>query len=246
MKYFPAFAHHTYTSTIPNISASVAARSVLVDKARTLGTCAPIQLIPNGIELDQYAPATSTALRARLGVRGPVVGTLANYDNPAEIDILLQIARLLADSEVTVLIAGRGSALPRAQQIVRKESISNVRFVGYVPFSEAPKLVAQFDAGLCVYMRSPMDEARSPMRLLMYSASGIPVVCTGLEEVRRMDFSNTVCVAGNAASFATGIKEALKLPRKRPSQIAAYDIKRLAAQYEDLLQGNANCDIHLL
>jgi hypothetical protein len=80
-----------------------------------------------------------------------------------------------------------------------------------------------------------MDEARSPMRLLAYAAAGIPTVCTDREEVRRMEFSNVVLVQDHSAAFAEGVRFALQLPRRRPSQIDAYDIKSLASQYENVL-----------
>jgi hypothetical protein len=82
-----------------------------------------------------------------------------------------------------------------------------------------------------------MDDARSPMRLIAYAAAGLPIVCTDLVEVRRLQFPTVVLVDDSAQSLAEGIRRALLLPRIRPPQIDDYDIHRLVKRYETVLRG---------
>jgi len=98
-------------------------------------------------------------------------------------------------------------------------------------------LIRAFDVGLCPYLKIPGSEERSPMRLLMYSAGGLPTVCTDLEEVRRMDFPNVILVQDNPQELADGILRAVTRPRARPEKIKAFDAGILAAQYEKIIAG---------
>jgi glycosyltransferase involved in cell wall biosynthesis len=217
--------------------AVVAASSVLADKARALGAQGQVHHIPNGVDLRRFDGLDPEPVRRGLAGDGTLVGSLANYDQPQELDRILDAAKLLAGADVTFLIAGRGSALRHARRRVVQEDIANVRFMGFVPPDRAPALISAFDVGLCAYARSPMDDARTPMRLLMYAAAGLPTVCTDLEEVRRMSFDNVSLVADDAASLADGVLHASELPRARPSQVAAYDLPGLVARYEAVIRG---------
>jgi glycosyltransferase involved in cell wall biosynthesis len=172
-----------------------------------------------------------------LKVAGKLVGSVANYDRAPELDKVIDAAKTLADSDTVFLIAGRGTAMQPAMQRAESEGLTNLIFRGYVSPAEAPNLISALDVGLCSYTKSAMDDARSPMRLLMYAAAGLPTVCTNLEEVRRMQFPNVVLVEDDARSLAEGVKRALQLPRERPPQIKSYDLRDLVAKYEAVLRG---------
>jgi glycosyltransferase involved in cell wall biosynthesis len=215
----------------------VAASSVLADKARALGARGEVHHIPNGVDLRRFDGLDPAPVRRQLGASGKLVGSLANYDQTQELDRLLDAAKLLARADMTFLIAGRGSALRHARGRVARERITNVRFRGFVPSEQAPALISAFDIGMCAYARTPMDDARTPMRLLMYAAAGLPTVCTDLEEVRRMRFGNVVLVQDDAPSLAGGLEAAMSLPRARPPEVRAYDLPGLVARYEAVLRG---------
>lgn len=217
--------------------AVVAASSVLVEKARRAHARGPIYHIPNGVALDQIPPTKNPALRERLGVRGALVGVVGNHEHAAELDKVLEAAATLADRDVTFLIAGRGGAMAGARRRAAREGLRNVSFMGFVPPSQVADVVRGLDVGLCPYRRSPMDDARSPMRLLLYTAAGLPVVCTDLEEVRRMDLPNVVLVPDAPGALSEGILVALDRPRGRPPQIEQYDVQRLVDRYEQVLRG---------
>jgi glycosyltransferase involved in cell wall biosynthesis len=224
-------------SYLQNADAVVAASSVLVDKARAMGAQGPVYHIPNGVDLCLFQNVDGISIRRELCVSGKLVGSVANYDKQAELDKVIDVAKAFAQSDVVFLIAGRGTAMEPAQQRTKREGLANLRFRGYISPADAPTLISAFDVGLCSYTKSLMDDARSPMRLLMYAAAGLPTVCTNLEEVRRMRFPNVVLVEDDAQSLGEGIERALQLPRVRPPQIEMYDLRNLVEQYEEVLQG---------
>lgn len=225
------------SSYLQKADAVVAASSVLMDKAHALGARGPVYHIPNGVDLCLFQNVDGTNIREQLGVHGKLVGSVANYDRPAELDKVIDAAKALAQSGIMFLIAGRGTALRSAIQRADREGLTNLIFRGYISPENAPALISAFDVGLCSYTKSLMDDARSPMRLLMYAAAGLPTVCTNLEEVRRMQFPNVVLVEDDAASLMDGIRRALQLPRARPPQIELYDLRNLVEKYEAVLQG---------
>jgi glycosyltransferase involved in cell wall biosynthesis len=225
------------TNYLQRADAIVAASSVLMDQARTKGAHGPVYHIPNGVDLCLFQNVSGTAVRKELGISGKLVGSVANYDKPAELDKVIAVAKTFTGSNVVFLIAGRGTAIEPAKQRTKREGLRNMIFRGYISPQAAPTLISAFDVGLCSYTKSPMDDARSPMRLLMYAAAGLPTVCTNLEEVRRMKFSNVVLVEDDLDSLADGVKRALQLPRARPPQIEKYDLRTLVGKYEAVLYG---------
>ena len=215
--------------------AVVAASSVLAESARAENPDAKIYLIPNGVDLQSMTGNESVQVRKQLNVQNKLIGSVGNHDQPAELDKILDAAKLFTKEDVTFMIAGRGAAVPVAKKRVQREGIANVMFHGYVPYHQVFNMVSALDIGLCPYLKTPMDDARSPMRLLLYTAAGLPTVCTQLEEVRRLNFSNVLLVEDNANSLAEGINQALHMPRVRPPQIDEFDLTRLTQKYEEIL-----------
>jgi hypothetical protein len=218
--------------------AVVAASSVLADRLRGRAYTGPLATIPNGVHLDAFSPTLGQQVRARLGLSRSVIGLIGNHDRWPELEKLLEIAGRLADTSATFLVVGRGHALPRAIAIARRRGLNNIRFVGFVTPTDVGAYFSAVDVGLCPYARNPAADAASPLRLLSYSAAGCAVVCTRLEEVRRMAFPNVILADDTAEDIARGVREALGRPRERPPQIAEYDIRALASQYEHVLAGN--------
>jgi glycosyltransferase involved in cell wall biosynthesis len=217
--------------------AIVAASSVLADKARIGGAGAPVTFIPNGVELSMYKNSDGRAWREKFGAGDAFVGVLGNHDKLVELEKVLLIAKELRS--FVFVIAGRGTALPAARRRAKAIGLHNVIFTGPMSRQEGPNLLAALDVGLCPYQKTPGGDAGSPMRLLQYSAAGLPVVCTNLEEVSRMNFRNVVRVDDNVNAFIAGIRQAVIIPKGRPSQLMDYDLPLLVSRWESILRGDA-------
>jgi glycosyltransferase involved in cell wall biosynthesis len=227
----------TEDAYLKNANVVVAASSVLADKAKQCGASGPVHFIPNGVELALFESADGTARRKRMGLEGLVVGVLGNHDKPAEMEKILATAQVMSNEDVSFVVAGRGRALPMAHKRAKELGLKHIHFTGPVSWEDVPEVLAAFDVGVCPYPKTPGADAGSPMRLLQYAAAGLPTVCTDLEEVHRMAFPNIVLVADNVPALVGGIHQAIKLPRRRPAEIAAYDLPILVQHYEKVLQG---------
>ncbi|WP_129672188.1 glycosyltransferase [Candidatus Chloroploca sp. Khr17] len=217
----------------------------LGDRARQQGARGPIVHIPNGVSLPLFDSNEGGLDQSQKRLDGKrVIGVLGNHDKIVELEKVICAARAFQSEHITFVIAGRGKALEKAKERVQQYGLKNLHFTGYVPQEQAPAVIQSFDVGLCPYSKTKGANVSSPMRLLMYSAAGIPVVCTDLEEVRRMNFPNVVLVEEDAASLIDGIKLALMLPRQRTREIEAYDLHKLAMKYEMVLQGEY-CHLNL-
>ncbi len=218
--------------------AVVAASSVLAEMARAAGTTRPIYHVPNGIDVASFEGIDREDARMLFGFSGTVVGSVGNHDSTVEVDKMLDAAQSLSGDGIQFVIAGRGSAIPYASARVDRDGIKNVSVRGYLAPDEARRMVVALDVGLCPYSKSAMDDARSPMRLLMYAAGGLPTVCTDLEEVRRTCLSNVVLVEDNASAFASGIRAALAIPRGCPPEIDNFELSLLVGIYERVLMND--------
>ena len=112
--------------------AVVAASSVLADKACALIPRGPVYHIPNGVDLRRFDGLDRVAARMQLGIDGPVIGSVANYDQASELDLVLDAARIVADRGVVFLLAGRVGHSPMRWQ-GRVTNDPNVVFRGFVP-----------------------------------------------------------------------------------------------------------------
>ncbi len=219
---------------IKKADAVVVVSSVLRDKIAQHNPPGHIHHIPNGVNIAQYDAVAGTP--RSYPITGKLVGAVGNHDKSIELDKIIDAAKALADEDITLLIAGRGSAVPAAQERVQREGITNVIFQGFIPPDEVATVITQLDVGLCPYMKTIGADSQSPMRLLLYTAAGLPTVCTNLEEVQRMQFPNVVLVNDDSQSLVAGIRQALTLPRSRPPHIDAYEIGHLVNQYEAVLR----------
>jgi len=222
---------------LDNADAIIAASSVLANKARKRKTSKPIYVIPNGVNLETFNAPNGRNFRQSLSVKGRLVGTVANFSKRDEVGLMLETAKRLVDTNITFLLAGRGTALKWAKERVEREQITNVILYGVVPSEQLPDVIHALDVGICPYQKSVMDDARSPMRLIQFAALGLPTVCTALEEVCQMAFPNVIPVNPEPQEFAQGILKALQMPRQKPPQINQYDVHLLTHQYESIIQG---------
>jgi phosphatidylinositol alpha-mannosyltransferase len=127
----------------------------------------PVQIIPNGIDLQKYKPqsvAKSSKTRNIL-----FIGRLERRKG---LKYLLDAFARLADGSCELRIAGNGPDRQKLEDYTKKLSLNNVRFLGFVSDEEKLKLLAEAD----VFCSPAIYGESFGIVLLEAMAAGVPVV----------------------------------------------------------------------
>ncbi len=176
----------------------------------------PIELIPNGCDLDLFKQSdgsltsedlpnlpTDKKIAAFTGAHGIANG----------LDAIIDAAKVLQDKgrdDILIVFIGDGKMKPHLQKRVADESIGNVLFYNPIPKVKLAEIISRADVGLMVLANVPaFYYGTSPNKFFDYIASGLPVVNNYPGWLADMISENKLGVVtepGNPASLAEGIE----------------------------------------
>jgi glycosyltransferase involved in cell wall biosynthesis len=214
----------------------VPSRAVAEDLATRLGyPRAKLTVIPNGIELPEFAPGG-----------GERIGTMSVLERFKGIDVFLRAVAEMAPKhpEWKFVTYGSGSDGGRLEALARELGIGElVERPGFVPGAEALR-------GLRVYVLSSYWE-NAPMALLEAMGAGVPIVASavdGVPEIVDPEVAQMV-PPGDPAAIAGAVERLCADPDLREAQVraarrrveerftAAANAKAIGELYERLLAG---------
>lgn len=142
---------------------------------RQLEVQAPIEVVPNGVELDRYLDAQPLS-RADFGYSADdvlliYVGRVANEKN---LDFLLRTFQAVAQSfdHVRLLILGDGPTREELETLASELGLSSlVRFAGMIPYDDLPAYLAMCDA----FVTASVTEVH-PLSVIEAMGAGLPVL----------------------------------------------------------------------
>ncbi|TPG05990.1 glycosyltransferase family 4 protein [Rhodanobacter glycinis] len=154
-------------------AAIVTVSQALKDTLATLGVNpGKMTVLRNGVDLERFGPRDRTAIRARLGLQGPVWLTVGNLIELKGVDIAIEALAQVPDN--TLLIAGAGPEEHKLRRLVERLGlVARVRFLGEVPQAELCSYYNAADALVLASSREGM-----PNVVLEAMACGTPVVAT--------------------------------------------------------------------
>lgn len=136
-----------------------------------------IAVLRNGVDLDRFGPRDRAAIRARLGLKGPIwlaVGHLIELKG-----VHITLAAMAKVPGVTLLIAGQGPEEARLRQLADRLGIAaRVRFLGTIAHA---KLCDYYNAADAMVLASSHEGM--PNVVLESLACGTPVVAAPFEGV---------------------------------------------------------------
>ncbi|MFB6156885.1 MAG: glycosyltransferase family 4 protein [Haloferacaceae archaeon] len=217
------------------IAPSEATRRYLEESVRP-GT--PVEVVPNGIDLDRFRPVDPTAFRERHGLDGdrPLIGYTGRHGYEKRLSDLVDAAARL---DVTVVFGGDGPAREDLEARARERDV-DARFLGFLDRDDLPAFYSALDAFV---FPSPVET--QGLVALEANACGTPVV--GADEGALAD---TVAAGETGYRYGTGdvddlrdavwrtldererLSEACLARREENGVDRAVD--RLAAVYRDL------------
>jgi glycosyltransferase involved in cell wall biosynthesis len=213
-------------------------RRVLQD----LGVRAPIELIPNGVDLARFAPhgrdGGRAAARAALDLpAGDCVFVYTGRLGP-EKNLVVLLGAFTAVRDAHLVLVGDGPAGQRLRRYARERGIADrVHFAGSVAYSDIPRYLAAADA----FATASLSEV-NPLSVTEALAAGLPVVAFGApgmaELVAEGENGLLAAAGGGAAALAEELARLVAEPELRAELAggawrsrAALDIGRTSAAY---------------
>jgi glycosyltransferase involved in cell wall biosynthesis len=178
----------------------------------------PVYIVPNGVDIDRFAPADASAVAAfrdRYGLpEAPLVGYTGRHGHEKRLeDVLAATAGL----DVGVVIAGDGPARPELER--RATAREDVCFLGFLDRDTLPAFYTALDAFL---FPSPVET--QGLVALEAIACGTPVVAAGggaLSETVIEGETGTHFPPGDIGAFRTAIDRTLAETDRLPTRLSA-------------------------
>ncbi|PWB38270.1 MAG: hypothetical protein C3F02_04675 [Parcubacteria group bacterium] len=152
--------------------------------------------IPNGVDLVHYNKSFPLVNRDIADISRPIIGYIGVMQERVDFELLRYLAEKNPDKSM-VLVGPVWSELDQAK--LSLEKLSNVHFLGYKSYAEAPMYIQQFDLGIVPHKTSGHSASTNPMKVYEYLACGKPVVST--ENVGLDNFSEVIAVAKDYEDF---------------------------------------------
>jgi glycosyltransferase involved in cell wall biosynthesis len=137
-----------------------------------------VELIPNGADPSMFDPTDEgAAFRQSHQLEGKFVALYAGAHGMSnDLGVVLEAAKLLAGTEVQIVLLGDGKEKPNLQVQMDGMGLTNVVFLPSVPKAEMASALAGADA--CIAILKPLEEYKTtyPNKVFDYMAAGRPVV----------------------------------------------------------------------
>jgi glycosyltransferase involved in cell wall biosynthesis len=166
-------------------------------------------LVPNGVDTNFFAGALTFQKGEgdplyRYKDR-PIAGYVGGIHDWVDVELIVETAKLRKET-LFVLI---GPALRTLKP--KFEGVENILYLGPKPYSELLRYVSYFDVGIIPFKLNLLNESTNPIKLYEYLGAGLPVVSTGMREVRQYAADGIVTIADDPVTFSAKIAEAIAL-----------------------------------
>jgi len=165
-----------------------------------------VHWIPNGVDVNHFAPTTTGSDHVVSGVSDvlrPVIGYLGTIQHRFDVELLEYLAK--NNPKKSFVLAG-----PIWKLDVRKrlEKYKNIYLTGRIPYSQAPDYVNSFDVAIIPHKIDKFIESTYSLKLLEYLSCGRPVVTTPTPDTEK--FKDVIYRAGDYEDFNQKINLALR------------------------------------
>jgi glycosyltransferase involved in cell wall biosynthesis len=136
-----------------------------------------VDLVPNGADPSMFDPSDDgAAFRRSNQLTDKFVALYAGAHGMSnDLDVVLESASLLANSNIQIVLLGDGKEKANLQTRANEMKLTNVTFLPSVPKTEMAHALAGADA--CIAILKPLDEYKTtyPNKVFDYMAAGRPV-----------------------------------------------------------------------
>jgi len=183
-----------------NASAMVACSEGLKERAMLFMPSVPIDVIPNGVELDRFSPIETAEKSEALRLL-----TVGRLSVTKRIEMLIDAVEILHRTacKVRLTVVGGGKMEQQFRKIVAEKELSDViKMTGRMDSKRMPELYRRNDIFISASMQEGMSNA-----MLEAMSSGLPIVttrCEGLAEL--IDGNGLIVEHDNIEEIAKAVK----------------------------------------
>jgi len=181
-------------------SALVACSEGLKERALLFMPSVPIDVIPNGVELDRFSPIETAEKSEALRLL-----TVGRLSVTKRIEMLIDAVEILHRTacNVRLTVVGGGQMEPQLRKIIKEKELGDViKITGRIDSKKMPEVYRRNDIFISASMQEGMSNA-----MLETMASGLPIVttrCEGLAEL--IDGNGLIAGRDNVEEIAKAIK----------------------------------------
>ncbi len=199
-----------------------------------------VVVVPNGADAAQFDPLKHSPRRIFDRCTIGFVGSLRPWQ---KLDLLIEaLGELrLEGIDFNFVVIGDGPMRQEWENLTSSLGQSDhVRFVGQVPWSEVPGLIAGFDLGFVGQVPLAIGEMYlSPLKLYEYAAMARPLIASDFEDARSL-----ILEGHTGYLFAPGDREDLKRALRRAnSQREEWD--EMGARARKLVEGQHSWEVRV-
>ena len=173
-----------------------------LQKAKS-GISRRLALIPNGADLRHFALAghqDTIPLKEVSDLPKPVIGFHGWIQYWIDFDLIAYAAHKRPDWSFALI--GPIEPLARVNKV---RGLSNVHFLGKMPYENIPALIAGFDVCINPFVIDKLSDTVSPIKLYEYLASGKPVVSVDMPAAR--EFSDLISIVHTPDEFVAALED---------------------------------------
>ncbi|BAW31337.1 MAG TPA: glycosyltransferase [Methanothermobacter sp.] len=211
--------------------------SVLRDKYWEMSRSSSV--LPNGVDVDRFKNANPDEYIEKLHLDNydcilGYVGYFGEWSNLYK--TVINLYEFLEKNNGVIIIAGSGPEIKYCKK--RLGNTKRLIFMGMVEYQKIPSLMKTFDIGLLPFKKYPFTDAASPIKYFEYSAAGLKIVSSPLEELKRINFNNTIFFE-DITSIGSAVEKAMNMDfdkSKLTKSIKEYDWSMLSRKIENVFK----------
>jgi glycosyltransferase involved in cell wall biosynthesis len=173
--------------------------------AEDVGAAGRKYYIGHGVDFDTFVQAARERRPCPeyAGLKRPIVGFFGAIDDyTVDLKLIKHSAQVLSDMSFVLI----GMTTLDISDIT---SLPNVRYLGFRPYSEIPRLGAAFDVGIMPWLAVDWIAYCNPVKLKEYLALGLPIVTTPIPQAD--EYASVLTVARTPEEFVQAIRDGAAL-----------------------------------